>query len=65
MKKGILEGELRGEAKSLIFLLEKKFGSLTENQSILIKQLDEKQLLACMERLFYCQSIDDVLNNNA
>lgn len=58
--KGIAEGEATGRAKSLIFMLEKRFAPLDEAQQQLIFSLNTNETMKAMEYSFQAESLNDM-----
>gem|GEM_PF-2323850 len=54
-------GTQKGTANSLIFILEKKFAPLSENQRTWIHALPEEALFTCMGHCFQANSVEEVL----
>ncbi|EDN68167.1 hypothetical protein BGP_1157 [Beggiatoa sp. PS] len=54
------EGRMKGEARLLVNLLEKKFGTLDEKHRNIIQSLDTKTLLAYAEKILTAQTAQEV-----
>jgi len=67
MKAGVILGEkngiIKGQAKMLIQLLDKKFGEVNKATRDMIYELDEEELWDCVNRLQFAQSLDDVVRH--
>ncbi|MDY6992226.1 MAG: DUF4351 domain-containing protein [Pseudomonadota bacterium] len=57
---GEAQGEVQGQAKLFIALLEKRFSPLTPEQKAFIYQLETSQLLDLTEQLWQAQSLADI-----
>jgi len=54
------EGRMKGEARLLVNLLEKKFGTLDEKHRHIIQSLDTKALLAYAKKILTAQTVQEV-----
>ena len=61
VEKGRLEGLQQGEAALVLRLLERRFGTLKEDQRVRVQAADPATLLRWGERLLTARSVEDVL----
>jgi hypothetical protein len=54
------EGKAEGKAESLIFMLEKRFQPISEQQKALIFSLNDEQIMTAMEFLFQLTSLQEM-----
>jgi hypothetical protein len=58
--KGKEEGIVEGQSKTLILLLEERFGSLSVKQKEMIYQFNEADFTQAFKKLFSIKSLDDI-----
>lgn len=59
-KIGEKKGEIKGKTKSLVFMLETRFGQLNQNQYEIINDLTDKIVMKAMAYLFQARSLDEM-----
>lgn len=62
IQKGVQQGMQQGEARLLLRLLHKKFGTVPEETSRRIQAADAETLLQWSDRVLTASRIDDVLH---
>jgi len=61
-EKGEARGNTQGKAKTLLYMLSEKFGSVDDKTQDIIYSLDENSLFECVKRILQgAQSVQQVL----